>query len=90
MSASQRKRIGALVLVSVGVLLAVAPWAIAAPPPGSVSISWVGDIVFSRDKGLPRHPASVFRPVRRWLHSVSSECRFRSSCRRCSVGLRHR
>lgn len=52
-----------------GTLLAVAPAAMAAPP-RSVSISWVGDIAFSRDRGLPRHPASVFRPVRRWLRSA--------------------
>ena len=39
-----------------------------APPEGSVTVSWVGDIAFSRQHGLPRRPARVFRSVRPLLN----------------------
>ena len=48
-----------------GAAAATAP---APAPAKSVSISWVGDIAFSRQHGLPRRPARVFRPVRRFLN----------------------
>nr|MDQ3934420.1 CapA family protein [Actinomycetota bacterium] len=46
---------------------------LAATPPASagepVTISWVGDMSFSRRHGLPRSPDSVFAPVRKSLEA---------------------
>jgi len=47
---------------AVGLLLALPATPAAAAEP--VTVSWVGDMSFSRKHGLPRQPHSVFAPVR--------------------------
>jgi poly-gamma-glutamate capsule biosynthesis protein CapA/YwtB (metallophosphatase superfamily) len=56
-----RMRLGALALALGAAVLALAT---PAPAAGQVTISWVGDMSFSRAHGLPAKPDSVFAPVR--------------------------
>jgi hypothetical protein len=41
-----------------------------APPPSGLTLSWVGDMSFSRSRGLPRNPERVFASVRPYLGGV--------------------
>ena len=60
-----REQAAVLVLVTAALLPAAAPAPAAAGE--AVTISWVGDMSFSRKHGLPRSPDSVFAPVRKSL-----------------------
>ena len=60
-------------IVAVCAVCAVAgafPGAASAAEPGPVTLSWVGDMAFSRSKGLPAKPATIFSDVRPYLVGV--------------------
>jgi hypothetical protein len=59
------ERRGALVLVPLAAVVALPPQPASAGE--AVTVSWVGDISFSRKHGLPRSPDSVFAPMRKSL-----------------------
>jgi hypothetical protein len=59
-----------LIALSACVAAAGLPGAASAAEPGAVSLSWAGDIAFSRSKGLPSKPASIFSDVRPLLGGV--------------------